>query len=188
MNKFYRLNLLLLMLFLSLGVSGQQKRPVISGTTETKVDVIEKDTGELTTKDIAQRRDLTAYDEGGHLDCGNWGAKNKSKDICDEKKLRDFIWRHWTEKTAGYIRITYDGTDAKSTSHIFIEPDRNDRWRIVWRIVRRHNMPQYNNQITDIGKIVTVEHIENKPVKGEWALVFKDEFGDIIQKIPDFDY
>jgi hypothetical protein len=165
---------------------GQKKRTEIEETKNTKAEVVWKDKGELSTKDITQRRDMTQYDDGGYFDCRDWIAKDASRGVCDEKKIRDYIWQYWMEKKRGYVRVTYDSVDAKSTSHIFIEPDEKGEWSVAWRIVRFHAIPQLNNQITDVAKIVKVERVEDKPEKGEWALVFKNRIGSIMEKIPDF--
>jgi hypothetical protein len=181
--------LFIFLLILSVFVSaafGQKKQPEIEETKNTKAEVIWKDKGELTTKDITQKRDSTQYDDGGYFDCRGWIAKNEARGVCDEKKIRDFIWWHWNDKKRGYVRVTYDSVDAKSTSHIFIEPDEKGEWSVAWRIVRFHAFPQLNNQITDIAKIVRVERIEDKPKKGEWALIFKNKIGSIMGKMPYF--
>jgi hypothetical protein len=180
------LNILLILLVLSTAIFGQKKQTKIDETKNTKAEVIWKDNGELTTKDIKQRRDLTQYDEGGYFDCRHWIAEDEPRGICDEKKIRDFIWQHWTKKKRGYARITYDSVDAKSTSHIFIEPDEKGEWSVAWRIVRFHAIAQLNNQITDVEKIVNVERFENKPKKGEWALVFKNRIGSVMETMPYF--
>jgi hypothetical protein len=177
--------LLLFFVFVSAS-SGQKKRVENEETINTKAKVIGKDKGELTTKDITQKRVMAQYDDGGYFDCRDWIAKDESRGVCDEKKLRDFIWEKWTEKKRAYVRVTYDGVDASSTSHIFIEPDEKGEWSVAWRIVRFHMISELNNQITDVAKIVKVERVENKPEKGEWALIFKNRSGAIMEKIPDF--
>jgi hypothetical protein len=157
----------------------------VSKTTETKTDIISQN-DELTAENIIQNRDLSEYIDGGHFTKGGLISKKNSCFDCDEKKVRDFIWKNWTEKKRAYIRITYNGIDAWSTSHIFIEPNENGEWRVAWRIARRHTIPEYNDLITDVPTIFTIERVDNKPEKGEWALVFKDKTGNIIETLPDF--
>lgn len=184
--KTFQSCILLILLVLVSTASGQKKQTKIEETRNTKAEVIWKDKGELTVEDVAQKRDMTLYNNGGYFDCRDWVSKDEPRGVCDEKKVRDFIWQHWTEKKRGYVRLTYDSVDAKSTSHIFIEPDEKGEWSVTWRIVRFHAMPQLNNQITDVAKIVTVERVENKQKKALWALVFKNRSGSIMEKMPDF--
>jgi hypothetical protein len=152
----------------------------------TEAEVVGDANSELSTKDIAQNRDLSAYRQGGFFDCREWFSKNEARGDCDENKLRDFIWQSWTSKTRGYVRVTYNSVDAVSTSHIFIEPDEKGQWRVAWRIVRRHVIPELNNRIDDILGITAVEQISDKPKKGDRALIFKNKSGAIIQKMPYF--
>jgi hypothetical protein len=37
------------------------------------------------------------------------------------------------------LLLTLSSVDATSTSHVFVEPDEAGRWRVYWRIVRRHS-------------------------------------------------
>ena len=163
-----------------------QKMPSdINETKSTKAEVIYLEKGELTAKDITQNRDLTKYEQGGYFDCRGWTAKNDDRGECNEKKIRDFIWSHWTEKKRGYIRITYNSVDAQSTSHIFIEQNSNGKWRVARRIVRFHAIPQLNNQITEVETLFQVERVENKNEKDDWTIVLKNSKSEIIYKIPE---
>lgn len=185
--KTFQLIISSLILIVSISFAFGQKKPAeTEETKDTKAEVIWKDKGELTTKDITQKRDMPQYSDGGYFDCRGWVSKNEFRGNCDEKKVRDFIWQHWTEKKRGYVRVTYDSVDAKSTSHIFIEPDEKGEWSVAWRMVRFHAIPQLNNQIIDVAKIITVERVENKPRKGMWALVFKNRIGSIMERMLDF--
>ncbi len=152
--------------------------------TQSKVIYLEK--GEMTAKDITQSRDISKYNDGGYFDCRGWIAKDETRGECDEKKIRDFIWEHWTEQKRGYIRVTYDSVDAKSTSHIFIEPNEKGKWRIARRIVRLHAIPELNNRITEVQTLFQVKRIENKPKKDEWAIILQNSEGKTIYKIPEF--
>jgi len=141
---------------------------------KTKAEIITLKNDELITKNLLQNRDLSLYLQGGHF---GW-KENQSK---NEKTVRDFIWQCWNEKKRGYIRITYNSLEGMiSTSHIFIEPKENENWRVIWRIVRSENV------IDDVPEINTVERVENKPKKGEWALIFIHETGKVLQRLPDF--
>lgn len=153
---------------------------------ETKAEVIWRKNAELTTKGITQNRDMRQYEQGGYFDCRGWAPKGETRGECSEIKIQNFIWQNWASKKRAYIRVTHNSVDATSTSHIFIEPDKNGEWRIAWRIVRAHAIPELNNLIHDILSIVSVEQIKDKPVKGLWALAFKNKSGQIVQKMPSF--
>jgi len=134
---------------------------------------------------------MSNYDDGGSFDCSRLflerlRTQGKVKDVCDENKIRDFIWQHWTNSHRSYIRVTYSSVDASGTFHIFIEPDKKGVWSVFWRIVRSSALPGSLPEITDVGKIVSVERIEDKPKIGEWALVFKNKLGEIVEKMPSF--
>jgi hypothetical protein len=126
------------------------------------------------------------YEDGGYFDCREWLIKTPGSKACDEAKLRDFILRQWNEKKRSYVRVTYDSVDAMSTSHIFVEPDQKGFWYVAWRIARSHAIRELDNQITDIEKIVSVQRVEDKPRKGDWALAFKNASGKILIRIPDY--
>ena len=154
-----------------------------SKTTTTYVKVVFQPNGELTAGGITENRDLAKYVDGGFFDCRGWIDAQK-RQLCDEHKLRDFIWKQWHEKSRGYVRVTYDSVDAVSTSHIFIEPDKSGNWSVKWRIARWHALPGGSNQITNIENIAAVEQSGNIKTY-RWFLVFKNEAGAIIERIPD---
>jgi hypothetical protein len=165
------------------GASAEQETPVERfrrlGGRETRAEVIVQ-RGELTTSDIAQERNLSVYDSGGHFNCRNWVTEQDRTEInCDVPVVRNFIWQHWRDRRRGYIRITFDSVDAVSTSHIFIEPDSNGNWHVAWRIVRHFGM------VTDIPDIVSVERAirRRNDRSGSYVLVFKGREGDVIQRI-----
>ncbi len=160
------------------------------GGRETKAKVV-VDHGALTTSDIAQQRDLTIYDDGGHINCRRglvlYSDENEndfSRERCQIPKLRDFVWDHWQAKKRAYIRISFDSVDAVSTSHLFIEPDSDGQWHVAWRIVR------HSNEITDIPDIreirqrqATRKDIECLCAPGTLLLSFIDREGDEIQSL-----
>jgi hypothetical protein len=118
---------------------------------------------------FGQDRDLRAYDNGGEFH-----TLFNSDEITDVKKLRDFVWKHWTEKRRGYVQVVYRGTDAGSIAYLFIEPN-DDRWRIAWRY--RHyqalpGTPEY--PVVDERDIVTVERCRG-------SLVFFDDHDQIVR-------
>jgi hypothetical protein len=115
---------------------------------------------ELMTADIAQARDMTLYDDGGHFDCREHSFSDTSLRNCDLPKTRDFIWEHWQKKRRGYIRVTVDSVDTMSTSHIFIEPDSLGAWHVAWRVAQaRANGPSV---VRDLSAFTTVERVGSK--------------------------
>jgi hypothetical protein len=160
------------------------------GGKGTKASVIIKD-GELTTSDVAQQRDLASYDKGGHINCRAGMVRYQGESAADFSskrwqlpKLRDFIWDHWQAKKRGYIRISFDSVDAVSTSHLFIEPDKDGKWHVAWRIVR------HLGEITDIPDIRAVKQrsatrhdFECRCDPGSMILSFIDWEGDEIQTL-----
>jgi hypothetical protein len=160
------------------------------GGKETKADVV-VDHGALTTANIAQQRDLTIYDDGGHINCrlgmvryAGETASDFSAERCQLPKLRNFMFEHWVAKKRGYVRISFDSVDAVSTSHLFIEPDGDGKWHVAWRIAR------HNNKITDIPDVrslrqrpATRADIECRCKPGDTVLSFIDADGDEIQRL-----
>jgi hypothetical protein len=184
--------ILIALLLVGLGITQAQKKRAQrqetpnerfyrKGGKSTKAAIIVQN-GQLTTAAIAQGRDLSLYDDGGHANCRagmvrfqGESAADFNSENCRILKVRDFIWEHWQNKRKGYIRISFDSVDAVSTSHIFVEPDQNGKWHVAWRIVRHFG------EITDITDIISVERAEPKRTDrggGSYVLVFKDRDGD----------
>ena len=169
---FTKMSFVIMILFFSFGlVFGQIKyvRPILTKQTKPKqkkkpkaqLFLLEK--GELTSKTITQGRKISEYDQGGYFDCREQAPGDDPCGECDEKKIRDFIWQHWTNKKRGYVRVTYNSVDSLNTSHIFIEPNANGAWKIEWRIARFHVIPELNNRIDDVPEIITVDLCERLP-------------------------
>jgi len=141
-----------------------------------------KQNGEVTAAIIANGRDLQLYDQGGHFDCRRWtpdalknGQENEQRIASALKTARNFIWEHWKNKKRGYVRLTENTVDCTSTSHIFIEPDANGKWQILWRIARVHAMG--SNGVDDLPIIRRVEQkIKNGKVT---SLIFKGADGAV---------
>jgi len=146
-------------------------------------EINRKDNGELTVKDITQNRDMSQYDQGGHILCCH-PVDDRKNIMSEEKNVRDFIWRHWTEKKQGYIRLTYMGADNSNTTHYFIEPNGDGEWIVVWKNLYKHSLPEYNQSIRDGFGIV--EQVETKRGKDNWELKFKLRYGKGINGIPLF--
>lgn len=150
------------------------------GGRSLKADVISQEGGELTTENILGSRDLSLYVQGGHFNCDFYVDKSGSQINRNEKRARNFVWNNWREKNRAYLRLTYSSDDATSTSHIFVEPDEEGKWQVIWRIVRD------SNEIDDVPKVVSIEKVEDKPEKKQWALILRDKEGDIMQTLPHF--
>jgi hypothetical protein len=150
------------------------------GGKTIQTEILKGDDEELTASIITDQRDLKLYDQAGHFNCRRWttAAINKkgNYDEVDQRlaKARDFVWEHWQNKKRGYLRITFDSVDAVSTSHIFIEPDSQGAWQIVWRIARWHAIMR--DSLDDMPVLRQVEKSKNK--NGQAILIFKDADGE----------
>lgn len=84
-------------------------------------------------KTIFQNRDLSAYDFGGEIaSCFN-NFEISAKDCrLSEKEAREFIYKHWQDKKRAYIILECNNHYC-SEYYVFIEPDRNGNWGVVWR-------------------------------------------------------
>jgi hypothetical protein len=115
---------------------------------------------ELMTADIAQARDMSLYDDGGHFDCRTHSSSDTSPRNCDLPKVRDFIWEHWQKKQRGYIRVTADSVDTMSTSHIFVEPNAHGVWHAAWRVAQ--DRANGSSVIRDLSEFVSITRVDSK--------------------------
>lgn len=136
----------------------QQRRLPQRG--EAVKTILEKD-GALTFHGIAEHRNLSAYDDGGSLDCRavrvdeiKTPAVTKARVDACHRVARDFVWQHWQSKKRGYIRLTGNSVDATGTLHLFIEPDSHGNWQVIWKTVRD------NNRLDELPPIRNVERKE----------------------------
>jgi hypothetical protein len=75
-------------------------------------------------------RDMTHYDDGGVFDF-SWGA-GPEVHAQMMPKLRRFLWEHWTQKRLAHVVVTlYTLEGDPTTYNLFVEPDRDQRWRVV---------------------------------------------------------
>jgi hypothetical protein len=79
------------------------------------------------TRLIVEHRILTHYADGGEFT----GSPMTQVEHVD--RLRKFIWRHWSEKTRGYARLSMSGIDSTTTTYLFVEPDQAGVWRVACR-------------------------------------------------------
>ncbi len=124
---------------------------------------------ELTTPDIAQGRDLSIYDAGGHFDCGRASHRELFERVQCIAEARAFISQHWRQRRRGYIRLSQDSVDAHATAHIFIEPDAHGVWRIAWRMARTGIYRQ--PQLKDLPDTYQLSHIR-ADAEGAGTLLF----------------
>lgn len=82
---------------------------------------------------IFQDRDLSAYDFGGKIvDCfSNFSISAKDCQL-SKKQSREFIYEHWQDKKRAYIILECNNHHCPEY-YVFIEPDKNGNWHIVWR-------------------------------------------------------
>lgn len=125
---------------------------------------------EITDEEIFQGRDISQYNKADTSKSGSYKST--------QKKMRNFIWKQWQNKKRGYIENRLAGIDAGQTDHIFIEPDEEGKWKVVWKIVRWQSPG--GEDITDLAGINTVEQVEAKSNKSGWKLIFKDKTGEVV--------
>ncbi|HEX6278960.1 MAG TPA: hypothetical protein VFZ49_02990 [Pyrinomonadaceae bacterium] len=89
-------------------------------------------------REVFGDRDMSRYDSGGIVGCGIDGRKSDSS-TCDAsyKRARAFVWESWTKKKIGYIVLQHASLDLERerTTHLFIEPDSEGKWRVVERTI-----------------------------------------------------
>src|ERR1700730_1092735 len=76
---------------------------------------------------IVEQRDLNFYADGGEFTSG------PGKEVSNIAELRQFVWRHWNEKTRAYVRLSMSGKDSTGLTYFFIESDQTGAWRIACR-------------------------------------------------------
>lgn len=154
-------------------------------TTATKVSF---QGGVLTVKDVAQGRDLHKYEK---LTLTNPKPMTVVESQADSTipRARMFVWQHWRDRKQGYLIMTLSSVDATSTSHIFVEQDNTDHWRVSWRIVR------YMGEVDDLPTYYAIQWVipagfrqlgtplregqQPDPLKNR--LEFRDKCGDVEQ-------
>ena len=165
----------------SISAVAQQTAPDVDRTRSLQVATFKARDGGLTANEITGVRNMSLYDDAGHVDCRritqealHKPKEEKARIASALRNARAFIWEHWQSKKRGYIRITFNSVDATSTSHIFIEPDSKGIWQVTWRIVR------HNNEVNDLPPLRTVER---KNVDGEPILMFNTADGAEKEKL-----
>jgi hypothetical protein len=135
-------------------------------------------------------RDLSRYDFGGRLGCTRPFPSNSRRCKSSLQQARKFIWKHWQEKTRGYIIVKRASVDAGSNAHIFIEPDDDGAWQIVWReeLVYAASVPSaIPGTIDQLTEIRSVKH-KRATETDDWPpgtsfLIFLDKTGERIESL-----
>ena len=135
---------------------------------------------ELTAPDIAQGRDLSAYDDAGHLDCGRSSHRELFDRVQCIGEARAFISEHWRQRRRGYIRLSQDSVDAHATAHIFVEPDSHGVWRIAWPMIVSGIFRE--PQLRDLPDAYQLTRIKADPPEGG-TLVFRAADGTEITQL-----
>lgn len=121
--------------------------------------------------DIAQGRDLKAFEDGGV-----YRTPIGQREVTGVSDVRRFIWTHWTQKRRGYVTVVQQGKDAGSDSYIFIEPSASG-WHVEWRTRHYQALPHARiYPVKDLRDIVGVAR------HGE-QLVFRDAQGATVTKL-----
>ncbi len=90
-------------------------------------------TASISAKTASDDRDLSLYDSGDHQGCGIVLVREVPRCRASLRKARAFIWEHWQQKKRGYVIVKMASVDAESDAHIFIEPDNDGAWHVVWK-------------------------------------------------------
>lgn len=117
-------------------------------------------------------------------------------------KVRDFIWKHWKERTLGYIEMTFRSKEGEpTTSYIFIESDEAGVWHLATRIERELRNRRLIGDPKRTGEIIrqtqsyeaySVEQIKQpkdktainpKNQRNGFLLRLKDRSGNIITEL-----
>ena len=147
---------------------------------------VRTDGGALTVDGVAQGRDLGRYDK---LDVANPQPRLTSEIERDPllARARSFLWEHWRDRRPAYLIVTMSSVDARTTAHIFVEPDETGRWRAYRRVVRQ------NDEIDDLPTAYSVEwtigvgwhgrrtplSLGQAPDPTKHVLEFRDKCGDV---------
>ncbi|HKQ79166.1 MAG TPA: hypothetical protein VJ810_36060 [Blastocatellia bacterium] len=76
-------------------------------------------------------RNLTRYDDGGSFNF-HWGVGPAAAPNQMLPKFRDFLWEHWTQKRLARVVVIISSIEGDPTTYnLFVEPDRNQRWRVI---------------------------------------------------------
>jgi hypothetical protein len=133
---------------------------------------------------LIQDRNLSLYDFGGRSsNCGVILLTEVRKCEAVRKKARDFIWKHWQAKKRGYIECEWSGTDSGVNYQVFIEPDKNGEWHMLW-IGERFGMPPNHGTFEKVIYQVKRKRATNDDYQYENGIVylsFLDKDGEEVE-------
>ncbi len=122
-----------------------------NGGRTSRAKVVVRD-GILTVENVAEGRNLKNYEQLVLVSPTPRTAVGMASDPV-LRQARAFLWEHWRDKKRGYLTLTLSSVDATSTSHIFVEQDPSNRWRVSWRIVR------HDGDVNDLPTYYSVEWV-----------------------------
>lgn len=142
-------------------------------TLSSQVHVIKQRDGHLTCAGLLGSRDLTSYDVLSSPAIGNGSIQEISRiQVAAESVARSFIWDHWQQRRRGYTVVSFSSVDAVSTNHVLVEPDRNGRWQIVYKIVRHSGI------LDELPTIRQVRRVVRGRGPDEWITLSSDDACD----------
>src|SRR5262245_18736229 len=142
-----------------------------------------------TATGVEDGRNLAHYAQTTPFDCGycpTFHNLDNPKPEQVKAAAREFLWNHWRLKSRAYAKLTYHTVDAGATTHVFIEPDAQGRWRAVVRMIRN------SGEVIDRGSAVDISwsqpaKTDSCPYMGSGTrprvLVLRDEHGSIIETL-----
>jgi hypothetical protein len=142
------------------------RRPCFRDGADRDLDDCRKMEEETRAK-ILDGRDISKYEFGGEAGCFLVDTKKELREC--ERSIEHayrFIWKHWKDRTLGYVTVSAASVDAGSKAHIFIEPGSNSRMRIVWTWEHIYGFAIEPGDVDTGTDIVTVTPKIAK--KGDW--------------------
>jgi hypothetical protein len=115
---------------------------------------------------ILDGRDLSMYDVAGFAGCfEDYGCESRS---CDKsiESARHFVWDHWRHRKPGYIVVKRYARYSNLYAHIFIEPDRAGRMRVVWKGVEVDDVKQVDIWVVYVIRKVVFKQATNDDGSG----------------------
>ncbi|MEP7038309.1 MAG: hypothetical protein ABI891_08200 [Acidobacteriota bacterium] len=134
---------------------------------------------------IFQDRNMSIYDSGGQVDiCFNNFVHPLKECKNLQKGAREFIYKHWQEKRRAYIILEFDG-EGGGEYNVFIEPNKNGNWHIVWRskysnFERGFSSNILDEQMTSVKYKTATDTEDDYPFEvGTKYLIFFDKTGKV---------
>ena len=128
-------------------------------------------------------RNLSRYDKLGPFTVPLGASPHSVKG-----KVRDFIWQHWQQHRRGYAVVTFHSIEGEpSTSHMFIEPNRDGVWHLSVRIERKlidrrgWSNPELRGKLIPQTNSYEVFAIERLMDGNSYRLRFRDKDGTVMR-------